>query len=668
MIERKQFSGAKGEDPNLHIADFCQYCNTIRQAGVTQDQIREILFPFSLCGKAKLWFNGLNRTALGITDWETLALNFYNKYYPAERTAVLRSAIQNFAQEADETLYEARERFKDLQRECPHHNLAQWQLIQAFYNGLGNSSRSVLDSAASGRFMNLNVDDAGQVIEDMAIHNSQYGNPRGFANKGKHNVDSVSFLQAQLTSICQKLDNLTAAPNSVANVSAVANHEAFCENCGIVGHWEQDCRSSMEQVNAFQTYRQNNPYSNSYNAGYWNHPYLSYRSTNVQNPPPPQQPQQQPPPQQKYYHPNAGQKSQVSPSSSSDPAMTEIRAMLVNMQKHMESRDAQIDSILAHNKIMDNQIAQLSSTLQSRQQGALPSQPIHPTDHANAITLRSGSHYDGPPMPKEDRPVPDLDSSIPNGNPASPAGLQIDTNPTNVSVQGKSQDKGGDVQSPVIKLPFPNRQLKSKLDKQFGKFLEVVKNLQVTVPFTDLITQVPAYAKFMKDILTRKRAFNEVETVAFTEECSAYLQNKSPPKLKDPGSFSIPCHIGNVFIDKALCDLGASVSVMPSSVCAKLNMGELKVTNITLQMADRSVKYPLGILEDVPVRVGKFFIPVDFVVLDMAEDTQIPIILGRPFLHTAGAIIDVKNGKLTLSVGDDNVTFNLGKVLKGPML
>src|SRR6185312_3575849 len=150
----------------------------------------------------------------------------------------------------------------------------------------------------------------------------------------------------------------------------------------------------------------------------------------------------------------------------------------------------------------------------------------------------------------------------------------------------------GVMQSPVIKLPFPNRQLKSKFDKQFGKFLEVVKNLQVTVPFTDLITQVPAYAKFMKDILTRKRAFDEVEIVTFTEECSALLQNKSPPKLKDPGSFSIPCHIGNVFIDKELCDLGASVSVMPSSVCSKHNMDDLKVTNITLQMVDLSVKYP----------------------------------------------------------------------------
>ena len=196
----------------------------------------------------------------------------------------------------------------------------------------------------------------------------------------------------------------------------------------------------------------------------------------------------------------------------------------------------------------------------------------------------------------------------------------------------------------------------------------MVRNLQVTVPFTELVTQVPSYAKFLKDMLTKKREFNAVETVAFTEQCSAIIQNKSPPKLKDPGSFSIPCDIGSLHIDKALCDLGASVSVMPLSIYNKLNMGDLKCTSITLQMVVRFVKYPMGILEDVPVRVGKFYIPVDFVVLDMDEDAHIPIILGRPFLHMAGAIIDVKNGRLTLTVGDDKVVFNLSSALKSPML
>ncbi|XP_021719312.1 uncharacterized protein LOC110686986 [Chenopodium quinoa] len=153
-------------------------------------------------------------------------------------------------------------------------------------------------------------------------------------------------------------------------------------------------------------------------------------------------------------------------------------------------------------------------------------------------------------------------------------------------------------------------------------------------------------------MITKNKYFGGVETVALTAECSAILQNKSPPKLKDLGSVSIPCHVGALFIDKALCDLASSVSVMPLSVCNGLNMGALKYTQITLQMADRSIKYPLGVLEDVPVWVGKFFIPVDFIVLEMEEDSNIPIILGRPFLCTAGAVIDVKSGSLTLSVGD----------------
>ncbi|XP_074298538.1 uncharacterized protein LOC141629434 [Silene latifolia] len=159
-----------------------------------------------------------------------------------------------------------------------------------------------------------------------------------------------------------------------------------------------------------------------------------------------------------------------------------------------------------------------------------------------------------------------------------------------------------------------------------------------------------------------------METIAFTEECSALLQNKSPPKLKDPCSFSIPCTIGTHVIDKALCDLGASISVMPYSDCEKLNMGNLKVTSVTLQMADRTVKRPLGVLEDVPVNIGKFFIPVDFIVLDIDEDTQIPIILGRPFLHTPRAVIDVRHARLTLDIGGDKVIFNLATTLAKPMI
>ncbi|XP_021640314.2 uncharacterized protein LOC110635332 [Hevea brasiliensis] len=172
-----------------------------------------------------------------------------------------------------------------------------------------------------------------------------------------------------------------------------------------------------------------------------------------------------------------------------------------------------------------------------------------------------------------------------------------------------------------------------------------------------------SYVKFLKEILSKKRRLEDYETVTLTEEYTAIPQNKLYPKLKDPGNFSIPCLISNMNIDKAFCDLGASVSLMPLSICQKLNVGELIPTTISLQLADRSVKYPVGILENIPIKVGKCFIPVDFVVLKMEEDVQILIILGRPFLATTEAIIDLKNGRLTLKVGYEKVKFNFFRAM-----
>ncbi|XP_020260559.1 uncharacterized protein LOC109836923 [Asparagus officinalis] len=218
-------------------------------------------------------------------------------------------------------------------------------------------------------------------------------------------------------------------------------------------------------------------------------------------------------------------------------------------------------------------------------------------------------------------------------------------------------------------LPFPQRQVKAKLEKQFGKFIEILKKLHINIQFVEAISQMPSYTKFLKDILSNKRRLEEYETVAITQECSDIIQNKLPPKFKDPdpGSFSIPCTIGDMSINRALCDLGASVSLMPLSICNKLQMVDLKHTTISLQLADRSVKRLVGILEDVPIQVGKFYIPVDFVLLKI-KDSKIPIILGRPFLATAGVVIDVKNGKLFLNIGDEKMNFDLFSAMKFPLI
>lgn len=164
------------------------------------------------------------------------------------------------------------------------------------------------------------------------------------------------------------------------------------------------------------------------------------------------------------------------------------------------------------------------------------------------------------------------------------------------------------------------------------------------------------YAKFLKEILSYKRKLDDDSIIELTEECNAIIQNKMPPKLKDPVSFSIPCVIGKFVIDKELCDSAASVSLMPLSISEILKLGNLKPTKMSLQLVDHSVKYIVGVLENIPVRIGQLYIPKDFVVMDIKEDLSILILLGRPFLATVWAIIDVKRGKLTFEVGEEKLS------------
>ncbi|XP_074304826.1 uncharacterized protein LOC141639650 [Silene latifolia] len=222
----------------------------------------------------------------------------------------------------------------------------------------------------------------------------------------------------------------------------------------------------------------------------------------------------------------------------------------------------------------------------------------------------------------------------------------------------------------VAPVPFPQRLARPRLEKKYEKFVEILKGMNVTIPFLDMIIEIPSYGKFLKELVTLKRKNGEVQTINLSKECSAILThtNKLPNKLEDPGSFSIPCSIQGVAIKRALCDLGASVSLMPLFIFKRLDLGDLKPTRVSLQLVDRLVKFPIGVIEDVPLVVGKLVIPCDFFVMDMPEDYNVPIILGRPCLATGGAMIDVKSGKLSLQVGEDRVKFELHKSMEAPSL
>ena len=191
------------------------------------------------------------------------------------------------------------------------------------------------------------------------------------------------------------------------------------------------------------------------------------------------------------------------------------------------------------------------------------------------------------------------------------------------------------------RIPFPARLVQHELDKQFYEFLDVFKKLHINIPFAYVITQMPSYAKFLKKILKNKRKLEDFETVRLNEECSTILLNKLALKLKDSGSFSIPCTIGSINFEKVLCDLSASINLMSFSILQKLGLKEPTPFNVILELTDKSITYPRGILEDVLVKIDKFIFLVDFVVLDIEEDYMVPLILGKPFLTIVRALIDV---------------------------
>ncbi|GJT82191.1 reverse transcriptase domain-containing protein [Tanacetum coccineum] len=191
------------------------------------------------------------------------------------------------------------------------------------------------------------------------------------------------------------------------------------------------------------------------------------------------------------------------------------------------------------------------------------------------------------------------------------------------------------------------------MEAHYGKFLDMIRAIQINVPLVDVLIGMPNYGKFLKELVRNKHKLEQISCAFLSDESSAMIQNKVLPKLRDPVSFLIPCNFSKAFSCNALADLGASVNLMPYSLYAKLSIETLKPTKMSVRLADRSFQHPIGIAENMLIEVGKFTFPVDFVILEMKEDRKVPLILGRPFLHTADAVIRVKQKQLNLGVGTE---------------
>ncbi|RYR09477.1 hypothetical protein Ahy_B05g077822 [Arachis hypogaea] len=209
--------------------------------------------------------------------------------------------------------------------------------------------------------------------------------------------------------------------------------------------------------------------------------------------------------------------------------------------------------------------------------------------------------------------------------------------------------------------PFSQR-LKGGVEKRiYSRFLDMFASLHVNIPFIKALQQMPSYIKYMKELLTKKSSLKGGQTIVMNKECSALIQPEMPTKRKDPGSFHISCAIGETMFDKGFCDLEASINLMPLSLMKKLQINELMPTDVVIRLADKTQKQAVGVVENVLVKVGNYFLPTDFVIVEMEESHLHPIILGRPFLATARALIDVERGELILRIHDEQLAFNVFK-------
>nr|GEV51156.1 reverse transcriptase domain-containing protein [Tanacetum cinerariifolium] len=265
--------------------------------------------------------------------------------------------------------------------------------------------------------------------------------------------------------------------------------------------------------------------------------------------------------------------------------------------------------------------------------GTLPSNTVaNPKSDLKAITTRNGVSYDGPsisPLVVENTPEATKDTVIPTNNETT----------EDVQPQEKAKD-------------------------QIEKFYQIFKDMSFEISFTDALILMPKFASTLKALIGNKEKLSQMAQTSLNEHRSAVLLKKLPEKLGDPCKFLILCDFPRMVECLTLSDLGASINLMPYSLWKKLSLPELTPTCMTLKLADRLISRPVGLAEDVYVKVGSFDFPADFVVVDFDADPRVPLILGRSFLKTRRALIDVFKGKLTLRVGKEAITFNLDQTLR----
>ncbi|PHT39974.1 hypothetical protein CQW23_18828 [Capsicum baccatum] len=569
----------------MHLINFISTCKSFDNPGVGQNAIRLCLFPLSLSGEATLCFNGL--TPDSITNWKQLRDAFLKRFFPPSKRAQLRDKISKFRQLPTEALHETWERFKTKLMRCPNHHMTNVHLMDILYKALNSITKPVVDNAAGASFMDLTFGQASNMLDRMTKQSRAW-----------HTRDSE-----------------VASPTISMGKTA-----------------EQRRR---EEKRGFRGNTQGNQGRNYYdNSG--NKDQGSWKNNNDKS---------------GLYVPPGRHDATTSSSGSIEDMMAKLlkgveatSAGVTEVINDLSSMKQLVDSHSTSIKKIEQQLSQLSAALNQRKTGTLPSNTVqNPRNDGScmAITTRSGKVLETSSKGKQvvDE-VADIDDNAKGEEFAEATHDVHDVTPS--MLQPEKAEKRKQEEKKVVERtipypppPFPQRLKKVADDTKFSKFMTMLKQLTINVPLVEALEQMPGYAKFMKDLLTKKRAAS-YELKDVIHHCSAIATRSLVQKKADPGAFTIPCTIGSMNIAKALCDLGASINLMPLSVYRKLGLGDPIPTNMRLVMADRLV------------------------------DSEVPIILGRPFLAIGSVLIDMRANELLFWLNDEVVRFDICKPMKQP--